>query len=225
MIDSALCSSGVPQTPDGYLRDVEKRVRAAGGLMICDEVQSGFGRMGQWWGHELHGMQADFVTMGKPVGNGHPLGVVVTRSEILERFTEKTGLFSTFGGNTVACAAGNAVLDVLERDELIESGRVVGDYFRGRLRELMATQPLIGDVRGNGMLIGVEFVTDRDARTPATEETARLLELMRQRQVLVGHEGRDSNILKLRPPLVFRHEHVDRFIEALDGALSELQAG
>ena len=222
MIDSALCSSGVPQTPDGYLREVEKRVRAAGGLMICDEVQSGFGRMGQWWGHELHGMQADFVTMGKPVGNGHPLGVVVTRSEFLERFTEKTGLFSTFGGNTVACAAGNAVLDVIEREDLIENGRVVGEYFRGRLRELMATQPLIGDVRGNGMLTGVEFVTDRDARTPATEETVRLLELMRRRHVLVGNEGRDGNILKLRPPLVFRHRHVDLFIEALDGALNEL---
>ncbi len=222
MIDSALCSSGVPQTPDGYLREVERRVRAAGGLMICDEVQSGFGRMGQWWGHELHGMQADFVTMGKPVGNGHPLGVVVTRSEILEHFTEKTGLFSTFGGNTVACAAGNAVLDVIERDDLIENGRVVGEYFRGRLRELMATQPLIGDVRGNGMLIGVEFVTDRNARTPASDETVRLLELMRQRQVLVGNEGRDGNILKLRPPLVFRHEHVDLFVAALDSALSEI---
>ena len=225
MIDSALCSSGVPQTPEGYFREVEERVRAAGGLMICDEVQSGFGRMGQWWGHELHGMQADIVTMGKPVGNGHPLGVVVTRSEILERFTGKTGLFSTFGGNTVACAAGNAVLDVIERDELIENGRVVGDYFRRRLRDLMDTQALIGDVRGSGMLTGVEFVTDRDARTPATGETERLLELMRQRQVLVGSEGRDANILKLRPSLVFRHEHVDLFVEALDGALSELLAG
>ena len=225
MIDSALCSSGVPDTPDGYLRGVEERVRAAGGLMICDEVQSGFGRMGQWWGHELHGMQADFVTMGKPVGNGHPLGVVVTRSEFLERFTEKTGLFSTFGGNPVACAAGNAVLDVIERDELIENGRIVGDYLRSRLRDLMETQALIGDVRGSGMLTGLEFVTDRDARTPATAETARLLELMRQRRVLVGSEGRDGNILKLRPSLVFRHEHVDLFVAALDGALSELQAG
>jgi len=223
MIDSAFCSSGVPQTPDGYLREVERRVRAAGGLMICDEVQSGFGRMGQWWGHELHGVQADFVTMGKPVGNGHPLGVIVTRTEILERFTEKTGLFSTFGGNTVACAAGNAVLDVIERDELIKNGRVVGAYFRSRLRDLMETHALIGDVRGNGMLTGIEFVTDRDARTPATEETVRLLELMRQRHVLVGNEGRDGNILKLRPPLVFRHEHVDLFVDALDAALSELE--
>jgi len=222
MIDSALCSSGVPDTPDGYLQEVEKRVRAAGALMICDEVQSGFGRMGQWWGHELHGVKADLVTMGKPVGNGHPLGVIVTTTEILERFTEKTGLFSTFGGNTVACAAGNAVLDVIEREELIERGREVGDYLRGQLRELAKTRPLIGDVRGFGMLAGLEFVTDRDARTPATRETVRLLELMRRRHILVGNEGRDGNILKLRPSLVFQHEHVDLLVSALDGALGEL---
>jgi 4-aminobutyrate aminotransferase-like enzyme len=224
MIDSALCSSGVPQTPEGYLRAVERRVRAAGALMICDEVQSGFGRMGQWWGHELHGMEADFVTMGKPVGNGHPLGVIVTRAEILERFTEKTGLFSTFGGNTVACAAGNAVLDVIEREDLIENGRVVGDYLRDGLRALAETQPLIGDVRGTGMLAGIEFVTDREARTPATCETSRLLELLRQRHVLVGSEGRDANILKLRPSLIFQREHADLLINALDDALGELAA-
>jgi len=224
MIDSALCSSGVPQTPEGYLRAVERRVRAAGALMICDEVQSGFGRMGQWWGHELHGMEADFVTMGKPVGNGHPLGVIVTRAEILERFTEKTGLFSTFGGNTVACAAGNAVLDVIEREDLIENGRVVGDYLRDGLRALAETQPLIGDVRGTGMLAGIEFVTDREARTPATGETSRLLELLRQRHVLVGSEGRDANILKLRPSLIFQREHADLLINALDDALGELAA-
>lgn len=224
MIDSAFCSSGVPDTPPGYLREVEKHVRAAGGLMICDEVQSGFGRMGQWWGHELHGVEADFVTMGKPVGNGHPLGVVVTRTEILERFTEKTGLFSTFGGNTVACAAGNAVLDVIERDELIEHGRVVGDYLRMRLRELADSRPLIGNVRGFGMLTGLEFVSDRETRTPATAATARLLELMRQRQVLVGSEGRDANILKLRPALVFEHEHVDLFVDALDDSLGALDS-
>lgn len=224
MIDSAFCSSGVPAVPDGYLREVEKRVRAVGGLMICDEVQSGFGRMGQWWGHELHGVEADFVTMGKPVGNGHPLGVIVTRTEFLERFTEKTGLFSTFGGNTVACAAGNAVLDVIERDELIENGREVGNYLRERLSTLAMTQPLIGDVRGKGMLTGLEFVTDREERTPATAETARLLELLRQRYVLVGSEGRFENILKLRPPLVFRREHADMLVDAIDNALTLLSS-
>ncbi|HNP64765.1 MAG TPA: aminotransferase class III-fold pyridoxal phosphate-dependent enzyme [Woeseiaceae bacterium] len=219
IVDSAFCSSGVPDVPDGYLRGVEKRVREAGGLMICDEVQSGFGRMGQWWGHEHHGVKADIVTMGKPAGNGHPLGIVVTSSDLLNRFLKRTGFFSTFGGNTVACAAGNAVLDVIENDNLIENGRRVGDYLREQLCALANRHELIGDVRGHGMLAGIEFVTDRDNRTPATSETARLLELMRERQVLVGKEGRFNNVLKLRPPLTLREAGVDEFISALDSAL------
>jgi 4-aminobutyrate aminotransferase-like enzyme/Ser/Thr protein kinase RdoA (MazF antagonist) len=222
MIDSAFCSSGVPDVPDGYLRAVEKRVRAAGGLMICDEVQSGFGRMGQWWGHEHHGVRADIVTMGKPVANGHPLGVVVTSSEILNAFIDSIAPFSTFGGNTVACAAGNAVLDVIEREELIAQGVKVGNYLRDKLRQLAETQPLIGNIRGFGMLTGLEFVTDRESRAPATNETSKLLELMREQRILVGEEGRFSNILKLRPPLVFERKHVDRLVEGLDVCLGQL---
>ena len=222
MIDSAFCSSGIPDVPDEYMRAVEKHVRAAGGLMICDEVQSGFGRMGQWWGHEYHSVKADFVTMGKPAANGHPFGVVVTSSDILNEFVEKTSFFSTFGGNTVSCAAGNAVLDVIERGRLIENGIVVGDYLREQLRELARTQPLIGDVRGHGMLTGLEFVTDRESRAPATKEVFALLELMRQRQVLIGREGGFDNILKLRPALVFERKHVDLMISALDDSLNQL---
>jgi len=222
IIDSAMCSSGVLDPPRAYLREVEKRVRAAGGMMICDEVQSGFGRMGEWWGHEYHGVKADIVTMGKPVGNGHPLGVVVTSAEVLGRFLDATGLFSTFGGNTVACAAGNAVLDVIERDGLIENGCAVGDYLRRQLRELAKSRPLIGDVRGHGMLTGVELVNDRDQRNPAKQETQDLLELMRERHVLVGRDGRDGNVLKLRPPLIFERGHADQLITALDSALAAL---
>ncbi len=222
MIDSAFCSSGVPDVPETYLQAVEKQVRAAGGLMICDEVQSGFGRMGQWWGHELHGVKADFVTMGKPVANGHPFGVVVTTSQILNEFIDETRFFSTFGGNTVACAAANAVLDVIERDSLIENGIAVGNYMREQLQELAKTQALIGDVRGHGMLTGLEFVTDRETREPATQEVSALLELMRERQVLVGKEGRFDNILKLRPPLVFEKKHVDLLVSGLDDTLKQL---
>ncbi len=222
MIDSALCSSGVPNVPDGYMRAIEKKIRASGGLMICDEVQSGFGRMGQWWGHEHHGVRADIVTMGKPVGNGHPLGVVVTTEENLNLFIDKTRLFSTFGGNTVACAAGNAVLDVIEQEDLIERGRTVGGYLRSEIARLASKHMLIGDVRGHGMVTGLEFVTDREVRSPATAATARLVELMRQERVLVGSEGRDANVLKLRPSLVFRRKHVDVFIEALDRSLDAL---
>ncbi len=222
MVDSAFCSSGVPDVPDGYLRAVEAKIRAAGGLMICDEVQSGFGRMGQWWGHEHHGVRADIVTMGKPVGNGHPLGVVVTTDEILNRFIDKTRLFSTFGGNSVACAAGNAVLDVIENENLVERGSEIGDYLRNRIEQLASQHELIGDVRGNGMVTGLEFVTNRSTRTPASGETAALLEIMRRNGVLVGSEGRDSNILKLRPSLVFHKKHVDVFIDALDRSLATI---
>lgn len=223
MIDSAFCSSGVPNVPDGYLRAVERIIRDAGGLMICDEVQSGFGRMGQWWGHEHHGVRADIVTMGKPVGNGHPLGVVVTTDEVLNRFIDKTRLFSTFGGNTVACAAGNAVLDVIENEKLIDRSRVVGDYMRREIAVLAAKHELIGDVRGHGMVTGLEFVTDRESRAPATRETEQLLEVMRRHGVLVGSEGRDANILKLRPSLVFQEEHVQVFVDALDQSLAAIR--
>ena len=222
VIDSAMCSSGVPATPDGYLRSVAEKVRAAGGLMICDEVQSGFGRMGQWWGHEYHGVEADIVTLGKPVGNGFPLGVVVTTDAILNRFMDQTRLFSTFGGNAVACAAGNAVIDVIENEALIEQGREVGDYLRACLSNLADTHALIGDVRGVGMVSGVEFVSDRETRKPATAETARLLERMREQRVLVGSDGRNANILKLRPALVCRQSHVDQFVAALDRSLRDL---
>lgn len=222
MIDSAFCSSGVPDVPGGYLRAVEEKVRAAGALMICDEVQSGFGRMGQWWGHEHHGVRADIVTMGKPVGNGHPLGVLVTTDEILNRFMNKTRLFSTFGGNTVACAAGNAVLDVIESESLIERSNVIGEYMRSEIRNLAAKHALIGNVRGHGMVTGLEFVTDRIERTPATAETAKLLETMRRHGVLVGSEGRDANVLKLRPSLIFGEDHVDLFIDALERSLAVL---
>ncbi len=222
MVDSAFCSSGVPDVPGGYLRAVEGKVGAAGGLMICDEVQSGFGRMGQWWGHEHHGVRADIVTMGKPVGNGHPLGVVVTTDEILNRFIDKTRLFSTFGGNTVACAAGNAVLDVIEGEDLVARSREIGDYLRSEIERLAEKHELIGNVRGHGMVTGLEFVTDRVERIPATVETAALLEVMRKNGVLVGSEGHDSNILKLRPSLVFEPEHVDVFIDALDRSLESI---
>ena len=222
IVDSAFCSSGVPDVPAGYLQGVEERVRKAGGLMICDEVQSGFGRMGQWWGHEFHGVKADIVTMGKPAGNGHPLGVVVTSKELLDDFLAHTGFFSTFGGNPVASAAGNAVLDVIERDSLIENGRRVGDYLRAQLRDLASRQRLIGDVRGHGMLAGLELVTDREAKTPATEETKRLIELMRQNQVLVGKDGRYNNVLKLRPALILELVHVDQFVAALDASLTAI---
>ena len=223
MIDSAFVSNGIPDVPEGYLKAVSAIVRGAGGLVIADEVQSGFGRLGSHlWGFMLHGLEPDIVTMGKPIGNGYPLGVIVTRPEILHPFSEETGLFSTFGGNPVACAAGMAALDVIENEGLMRNAQQTGDYLRESIREMMARHTLIGDVRGRGLLAGVELVRDQTTREPAGEETKRLLNLMAQSGVLVGREGRHGNVIKIRPPLVFGREHVDILVEALDRSLAAL---
>ena len=222
MVDPALTSSGIPAPPDGYFEAVARRIRSAGGLVIADEVQSGFGRLGTMWGHALRGFEADIVTLGKPVGNGFPLGAVVARPEILEAFTTETGLFSTYGGNPVACAAGLAVLDVIEEEELVANARSVGAYFRERLSALIPAQPLIGDVRGEGLMIGVALVADQEKRTPAPEVMPRLLEALRERGVLAGKAGPAGHILKIRPPIVLRREHVDLFLDTLEGALGQI---
>jgi len=223
MVDTALCSNGVSAAPDGYFDLVAQKVQHAGGLVIADEVQAGLGRMGQFWGFKAVGLEhVDMITMGKPVANGHPLGVVILNKTLLNKFYEQTALFSTFGGNTVSCAAGMAVLDVIEREDLINKGNRVGDYFRAQLRELAERQPLIGDVRGRGMLIGLEFVTDRETKNPATSQTAELLEIMKDNHVLIGSEGPFKNILKMRPSFAWGKSEVDIFIRALDKSLLAL---
>ena len=222
IVDSAMCSSGIPDTPLDFLGTIAPLVRGAGGLVIADEVQSGFGRLGAMWGHELLGMKADIVTLGKPVGNGHPMGVVITSREILAQFQSRVRLFSTFGGNPVSCAAGLAVLDVIEREDLVENSRSTGDYLRAQLWKLADEHKIIGDVRGRGLLVGLELVTSRDTKAPATDETRRLIELLRQNGALVGKDGGFGHVLKLRPPLVTKPEDVDRFIAALDRSLIQL---
>lgn len=223
MVDTALVSNGIPDVPEGYLAAVAGKVRQAGGLVIADEVQAGFGRLGtHMWGHLVHGLRPDIVTIGKPVGNGYPLGVIVTRPEILDAFGEETGLFSTYGGNTVACAAGSAVLDVIDQEELLKNAQLTGDYLREGIRALAPRHDWIGDVRGRGLLAGVELVRDRETLEPAGEETSRVLDLMRQNGVLVGREGPHGNVIKIRPPLVFQREHADILIEALEKSLAAL---
>ena len=221
-IDPAMTSSGIPDVPQGFIDAIATAVRAHGGLVVSDEVQSGFGRTGVMWGHEREQFVPDVVTLGKPVGNGQPLGVVVTRRDILDGFMEETKLFSTFAGNPVSCAAGMAVLDVIEDEGLVANAADVGEYLKDSLIQLADTHSLMGDVRGSGLLVAVELVTDRETRTPATAETARLVELMREAGVLVGTEGWHESVLKLRPPLIARPEHVDLLIEALDSSLNHV---
>jgi 4-aminobutyrate aminotransferase-like enzyme len=223
MIDSAFMSNGILNAPPGYLMEIAMRVRGAGGLLIADEVQSGFGRMGTaFWGHRHHGVTPDIITIGKPAGNGHPVGAVITRPEILSHFLRTGPFFSTFGGNNVACAAGIAVLDVIRDENLVENARVVGSYLRNGLADLMAHHSVIGDVRGVGLAIGVELVRDRATREPATAETARLLNLLRDEGVLLGGEGRFGNVLKVRPPIVFSREDANVAVAAMQRALARL---
>ncbi len=223
MIDTSFISNGIPDVPDGYLPKVVDKVRNAGGLIIADEVQAGFGRLGtDMWGCNVHGIIPDFVTIGKPVGNGYPLGAVITSPEIINAYMNETELFSTFGGNPVACAAGMAVLDVIENENLMANAYTIGNYLQDGIRALMDRHPLIGDVRGRGLVVGVELVKDRETKEPATEETNRMLDLMKDNGVLVGSEGPHGNVIKIRPPLVFRKEHADILIKALDRSLESL---
>ena len=223
MTDSAFMTNGILDVAPGYLQAVVDRVRAAGGLFIADEVQSGYGRMGtHFWGHRHHGVVPDFITIGKPAGNGYPVGAVITRHEILENFLRNGPFFSTFGGGNVACAAGIAVLDVVRDEGLVENARVTGAYFREGLRSLMQRHGLIGDVRGVGLATGVELVRDRDSREPADRETSRLVNLLRDEGVLMGSEGKLGNIVKIRPPLVFSRENAEFAVAAIDRALARL---
>jgi 4-aminobutyrate aminotransferase-like enzyme/tRNA A-37 threonylcarbamoyl transferase component Bud32 len=226
MIDSAFMTNGILDAPEGYLKGIVDRVRKAGGLFIADEVQSGFGRMGTaFWGHRHHGVAPDFITIGKPAGNGHPVGAVITRPEILAHFLKSGPFFSTFGGNNVACSAGLAVLDVIRDEELMRNANIVGTCLRGLLAALKDKHTLIGDVRGVGLAVGVELVRDRRTKEPATTEAAQILNLLRDEGVLVGGEGKFGNVLKIRPPIVFTREHAGLAAAALDRALTKFRAG
>ncbi|MBW2610826.1 MAG: aminotransferase class III-fold pyridoxal phosphate-dependent enzyme [Deltaproteobacteria bacterium] len=222
MVDTALCSNGVLMAPDNYFNLVAQKVKRVGGMVVADEVQTGLGRLGNMWGFKARGLgYVDIVTMGKPVANGFPVGIVITSRELLNRFSNAIDLFSTFGGNPVACAAGMALLDEIKRRDLVNKSNALGDYFRHHLHKLADRQSLIGDVRGEGMMIGLEFVTNRENKAPASEQTSRLIELMKQECVLVSEAG-PKNVLKIRPNFSWEREHVDLFITTLDRCLSKL---
>ena len=223
MIDTSFVNHGIIDLPAGYLGLVVDKVRAAGGVFIADEVQAGFGRMGsRMWGCQVHGVEAEIVALGKPIGNGLAMGAIVTTPEILASFTARTGYFSTFGGNPVACAAGGAVLDIIEDEQLLANAVATGEYLRRGLRALARRQPMIGDVRGAGMIAGVELVRDRASREPAEQETGRVINAMKEKGVLVGREGYSGNVLKIRPPMVFRPGDADFLIAALDEAIAAI---
>ncbi|MEP6973245.1 MAG: aminotransferase class III-fold pyridoxal phosphate-dependent enzyme [Actinomycetota bacterium] len=222
-VDSGFTSDGILTPPQEYLQDAVRRWREAGGLFVADEVQSGFGRPGSHlWGFDVHGVIPDVVTLGKPMGNGHPVAAVVTRADIVDRFSRETEWFSTFGGNPVACEAGLAVLDVIEHEQLQANAADVGAWIRDALDELMTRHAAIGEVRCLGLLIGVELVADRNTREPGVELAQAVLNAMRERGVLVGTTGPLSNTLKIRPPLVITREEAGVLIQTLDDVLRDL---
>jgi 4-aminobutyrate aminotransferase-like enzyme len=219
--DPAFTSDGILAPPPGYLREAARRVRAAGGLLVADEVQAGHGRSGaHLWSFQATGIEPDMVVMGKPMGNGFPVAALVVRSQVLSAVPEQTELFSTFGGNPVACAAALAVLDVIEDEGLTGNAADVGSYLRQGLQTLAERHALIGDIRGAGLLIGIEFVEEQDSRAPAAARTRAVAEAMRDRGILVGTTGPAGNVLKIRPPLVFQREHADLLLHTLDDVLA-----
>jgi 4-aminobutyrate aminotransferase-like enzyme len=223
IIDSIFDAKGILTPPPAYQQAVYRKVRAAGGLIVADEVQSGLCRLGDHcWGFEDSGVVPDIVTMGKPMGDGHPLAVVVTTPAIAKAFAERSDYFNTFGGNPVACAAAAAVLDVLEQDRLQDNARDTGAYLRARLQELAGRHALIGDVRGHGLYNSVDLVTDRETRTPASGAAHRVVNGMRDRGVLIGVSGAGENVLKLRSPMIFERQHADLLVSCLDDCLAEL---
>jgi 4-aminobutyrate aminotransferase-like enzyme/Ser/Thr protein kinase RdoA (MazF antagonist) len=206
--------------PPGYLTHAFALVRAAGGVCVADEVQVGLGRVGErFWGFELGDVVPDIVTMGKPLGNGHPLAAVVTTPEIAASFATGMEYFNTFGGNPVSCEVGLAVLDVVADEGLQRRASERGAQLLAGLGELAQRHPLIGDVRGHGLFLGVELSADRDTREPATADAARVKEALKQRGVLISTDGPDDNVLKIKPPLVLSADDCDHFLEALDEAL------
>ena len=232
--ESILSCGGQIVLPPGYLREVYRAVRAAGGLCIADEVQVGLGRVGShFWGFELQGVVPDIVTIGKPLGNGHPVAAVVCTPAVAAGFANGMEYFNTFGGNPVSCAVGRAVLDVVQREGLQNKARETGDYLKRLLGELRGRFPLIGDVRGEGLFLGFELVkpaiapasapenVSTEKLRPATVEAAYLKNRMRELGFLMSTDGPDENVIKIKPPLCFSRDNADRLVDYLGRVLGE----
>jgi 4-aminobutyrate aminotransferase-like enzyme len=220
--ESLLGCGGQIVLPEGYLSEAYAAVHAAGGLCIADEVQVGFGRAGDdFWAFESQGVVPDIVTMGKPIGNGHPMGAVVTTPEIAASFVSGMEYFNTFAGNPVSCAIALAVLDVIADERLQENARRVGEFLMAGLRELQQRHEVIGDVRGRGLFIGAELVGDREAKAPDRYRAKAVVEAMKAQHVLLSTEGPDDNVLKIKPPIVFSRANAEEFLDKLDRVLGQ----
>ncbi len=222
LAEPILSCGGQIEPPPGYLAAAYVHARAAGAVAIADEVQVGFGRVGDaFWGFELQGVVPDVVTLGKPMGNGHPIAAVVTTREIADAFANGMEYFNSFGGNPVSCAAARAVLTEIRERDLVGRARDVGAALTSALRDLARRRPLIGDVRGRGLFLGVELVRDRRAREPFPEAGAYIAERARELGVLLSVDGPDRNVLKIKPPMVFSEADAERTVETLDAIMGD----
>jgi 4-aminobutyrate aminotransferase-like enzyme len=220
LVDTIFSSDGVVAEPRGFLADAARRVHEAGGLFIADEVQPGFGRLGEaMWGFQRHGVVPDLVTMGKPMGNGHPIAAVAGRASVFAGFARGRHYFNTYGGNSVSCATALAVLEVIRSQNLLENARRSGEHLRRGLRELAQRHTAIREVRGAGLFVGVEFGTNDASGLAGAAETRRIVNGMCRRGVLVGSTGRNGNVLKIRSPLTLESQHADLLLDALDQSL------
>ncbi len=211
--------------PDGYLAGAYELVRARGGLCIADEVQVGYGRLGSYfWGHEQQGVVPDIITVAKAMGNGHPLGAVITTRAIADAFAAEGSMFSSAGGSPVSCVVGMTVLDIMRDESLVENARVVGAHLKAGLEGLGTRHPLIGAVHGLGLYLGVELVRSPTTLEPAAAEAAAICEALLAEGCIVQPTGDHKNVLKIKPPMVITRESVDFFVDALDRVLSAVGA-
>jgi 4-aminobutyrate aminotransferase-like enzyme len=221
--ESIIGCGGQIMLPEGYLEEVYQKVRKHGGVCIADEVQVGFGRVGSsFWGFEMQHVIPDIVILGKPMGNGHPLAAVVTTEQIARSFEDGMEFFSSFGGNPVSCAIGQAVLDVIHQEKLQHNAMIIGDKLIAGLHDLKSKNPIIGDIRGSGLFLGIEFVLDPMTREPAPQATKTIVEEMKKRKILLSTDGPFHNVIKFKPPMVFSPENADHFLTNLESVLINL---
>ena len=222
MVCSILANEGLPNIPAGFMPRAAELVREAGGLFIADEVQAGLCRPGRWWGYEVMGFVPDIACMGKPMGNGLPLAGVIASEELVNKFRSSARYFNTFASSPLQAAVGNAVLDVLENENLCENAATVGAYLRNQLAPVPEHYDAVAEVRGHGLFAGLEWVSDRAAKTPDRQGAMEAADRLKDKGFLVGNAGALGNVLKIRPPLVFARQHVDLFMGALGEVLEEM---
>ncbi len=218
-----LANEALPNVPVGYWQKLRALVSKAGGYLIFDEIQSAFGRTGKLWGQDWTGVTPDIVTLGKPMGSGHPLAGLIATEELVLEFQKEVSYFNTFGGNPVSCAVGMAVLDVIEQEALLENAAITGQYLHEGIHAFAKDFELIGDVRAEGLFVGIELVKNRDSKEAAPEAADFMVNSLREHGVLLSRAGRYRNVLKIRPPLVFSKANADLLIGQLEDAFKRLQ--